>query len=133
MKLAGKALWPTLAGLAGAAFASFALAGRVPAADALRGTLLLLPFLVWAFDGLARLAGARRGRMVGLALAAGWLLLALLRTHLGLLGADGVLMALYFGFWLLAIARLLPALRRQLGHQIPLRPHVLFFLLPLFF
>lgn len=133
MTLAGKNLWPTFASLAVAALASFAVAARVPATDPLRGTLLLLPFLVWAFDGLAGLAGNRRGRLGGLALAAGWLLLALLRTHLGLLGADGVLMALYFGFWLVAIARLLPALRRQLGHQIPLRPHVLFFLLPLFF
>lgn len=125
--------WPTFAGLAAAALTSVALATRVPAADPLRATLLLLPFLVWAFDLLAGIAGNRRGRLAGLAVAAGWLLLALLRSHLGLLGADGVVMALYFGLWLGGIARLLPALRRQLGHQVPLRPHVLFFLLPLFF
>lgn len=120
-----------------AALASLGLAGRVPAGDALRSTLLVLPFVVWAFDLLASAAAAEGGPRFGrrrlLVGAGGWALLALLRGHLGLGGVDAVMMALYFGLCLLAVARLAPALRRRLGHDLPLRPHPVFFLLPFLF
>jgi len=129
------ALRRSLTLLPAAALASAGLAWRVPAADPLRSTLLLLPFLVVGFDAVAGLAasagGGRLGRLPIVGAAAGWTLLALLRGHLGLAGADGVVMAAYFGLWMLGIAALAPALRRRLGHDLPLRPHVVFFLLPL--
>lgn len=120
-----------------AALASWGLAARVPAGDDLRSTLLVLPFLVWGFDLLAGLAAASEKRRLGrwplFAIAAGWTGLALLRTHLGVVNADGILMAFYFALWLLALLSLAPALRRRLGHQLPLRPEPVFFLLPLLF
>lgn len=129
-------LW-ALARLALAGLVAGALSARVPAGDPLRSTILMLPGVVWAFDLLANAAagagGPRFGRRLLLVGAGGWLLLALGRGHLGLAGADGVVMALYFGLALLAVARLAPALRRRLGHDLPLRPHLVFFLLPLLF
>lgn len=126
-------LWLPLAGLA-----SWLLAERVPASDTLRSTLLILPFVAWGLDLVASLAwaaggGRHFGRRRLLAGAGGWVLLALLRGHLGLAGVDGVLMALYFALCLLAVAKLAPALRRLLGHDLPLRPHPVFFLLPFLF
>ncbi len=133
-----KKVWLDAAlGLGLAALASWALGAYLPKADALRSTLRILPLLVWAFDQLSALAtsagGPRLARLPLLGVAGGFLLLALLRSHLGLASADAVLMATYFGLWLVAIVKLIPALRRRLGYELPLRPHLVFFLLPLFF
>lgn len=127
---------PALGALLATAASAY-LALRTPEGDPLRTTLIALPFLVWAFDLLAGLAaaagGPRPSRLLAPAVAAIWAVLALGRGRLGLAEADGVLMAFYFGLWLLAIGRLAPALRRRLGPDLPLRPAPVFFLLPLFF
>jgi len=119
---------------AGVATAVLHAAARLPPEDPFRGTLLLLPAVVAALELIGRAHGAPLRRREG-ALAGGLLgcltILALGRHSLGLNGAAG---PLYAGFLLLLawrLGRLLPALRRRLGHRLPARPPAVFFGLPL--
>lgn len=121
--------------LALVASAAFALRGVPPSGDALRSTLIVLPLVVAALWEIARcgrpLPGARRLaqiEMVGLALLVA---LALGREHLGLAGAEEVIVAGLFVLLLAAAVRLGLSLRPLLGRALPERPPWPFFALPL--
>jgi len=119
-----------------AAASSLALFTVLEASDPLRGTLLLLPWVVAGLAELRSLPGARRaggalaGAIEALSLA-GLVLLAASRSRLALPLAPELLAAGFAGWVLLAALRCGIGLRPLLGRRLPRRPPVAFFLLPL--
>jgi hypothetical protein len=119
-----------------AASASLALAAVLERGDPLRGTLLLLPWIVAGLAELGALPGARRvggslsGTIETLSLAA-LVLLAAVRSWLALPLPSELLAAGLAGWVLLAALRRGLGLRPLLGRRLPRRPPVAFFLLPL--
>ena len=119
-----------------AAAATLALLAGLAPGDPLRGTLLLLPWIVAGFVELGRWPGARR---VGGPLAPAFealslallLVLAAARSRLGLPFASELLAAGLAGWVLLAALRRGLGLRPLLGRRLPQRPPAAFFLLPL--
>lgn len=138
---AGALTWLAAGGLAAAGIAAAAAAARwlpLPPGDAFRGTLLILPLILAAFQLIhrwgVRLGGHRLGgqgtavELIGVAVLA---LLILSRSHFGLGGCDELLAA---GL-LLALAhrlvRQVLAARPLLGWRLAGSPSPLFLALPL--
>jgi hypothetical protein len=122
--------------IAAAILATALLAWRspLPADDAFRGTLTLLPLILAALREIHRRGGrslSRAGTAGELgALAILWVLI-LARPHLSLALADEVLAAGLLLVLACRVARQTLALRPLLGERLPGRPSILFFFLPL--
>lgn len=106
----------------------------LPAGDAFRGTLTLLPMVLAALREIHRWSGrelSRAGTAGELgALAVLWMLI-FVRPHLSLALADEVLAAGLLLVLACRVARQTVALRPLLGNRLPGRPSLLFFFLPL--
>lgn len=134
--------WPfvgwCIAGLVAAAAMSHALGSTLAEADRLRGSVAALPYAAWAFAVLSVLAvrrGARRLPPVwwgSLALVSAlWAAFALARPHLGVVGLEPALAAIFVGIAFVQAAGQVLALRPLLGRQLPARPSWLFAAVPL--
>lgn len=109
----------------------------LPAGDALRGTLAVLPLVLVLLTEIRRRAaraGAKepweRGRRWEAGAVAVWVVLVLARPRLGLSLPDPALIAAGAAVLLLHATRLLLSFRPLLGARLPERPPVVFFALP---
>lgn len=140
MKRPGGELAGTAAVLA-ASVVGAALAQRflpLPAGDAFRGTLVVLPLILGALREIHRWGARFGGGTLGVASTAGELgalavliLLVFVRLHLDLAMSDEILAAGLLLVLACRVARQTLALRPLLGERLPRRPSILFGLLPL--
>ncbi len=125
----------TLVEAVAAMLTAWVLRGCLGVEDPFRDTFWILPLVVAALRAIERHTEIRRAPQRNQWLATltlgGWILLTIFRQRLGLVATDWFLAA---GFLLLLfqrVATLLIGLRPSLGRELPRRPPLAFFFLPL--